>query len=83
MTKAISEYSEIKGQPHVTVAKKMKELGKSESELVNNFIPYVICKVGQVDSKPNSHLADKAFHPDEVMNPKNKLDIDIDYYIAY
>lgn len=42
LTKAISEYSDIKGQPHVAVAQRLKNQGKSESDLVNNFIPYVI-----------------------------------------
>jgi hypothetical protein len=30
--------------PHVAVAIRQKAQGKSETELVNNFIPYVICK---------------------------------------
>ena len=44
LTRALSEYSEIKGQPHVAVAHRLKNQGKSESELVNNFIPYIISK---------------------------------------
>ena len=44
LTRAISEYSDVKGQPHVMIATRLKNQGKSESELVNNFIPYVICK---------------------------------------
>lgn len=44
LTRAISDYSDIKGQPHVIIATRLKNQGKSESELVNNFIPYVICK---------------------------------------
>jgi DNA polymerase alpha subunit A len=44
LTRAISEYSDIKSLPHVAVAIRQKAQGKSETELVNNFIPYVICK---------------------------------------
>jgi DNA polymerase alpha subunit A len=44
LTRALSDYSDIKALPHVAVALRQKAQGKSESELVNNFIPYVICK---------------------------------------
>jgi hypothetical protein len=30
--------------PHVVVALRQKSQGKSDAELVNNFIPYVICE---------------------------------------
>jgi len=43
LTRALADYSDIKGQPHVAVAQRMKSHGKkSEADLVNNFIPYVI-----------------------------------------
>lgn len=44
LTRSPSEYSDPKSLPHVQVAIRMKALGKSDAELVNNFIPYVICK---------------------------------------
>ena len=44
LTRAPSEYSDFKSLPHVIVADRMIKQGKSESELVNNFIGYVICK---------------------------------------
>jgi DNA polymerase alpha subunit A len=34
-----------KGQPHVVVAKKMQAKGFSDEQLVNHFIPYIICKL--------------------------------------
>lgn len=43
LTRATSEYSDPKSLPHVQVAIRMKDQGKSDSDLVNNFIPYVIC----------------------------------------
>lgn len=58
----------------------MKSLGKSEAELVNNFIPYVICKLPFDQEKQNPQLADKAYSPDEVNH--RKAEIDIDYYIT-
>jgi DNA polymerase alpha subunit A len=43
LTKAPSEYSDFKSLPHVAIALRLKGLGKSEADLINNFIPYVIC----------------------------------------
>lgn len=56
--------------------------GKSEAELVNNFIPYVICKQPSDAAKPNPQLADKAYHPDEYLTKKGQVDLDIDWYIT-
>ena len=44
LTRAPSEYSDIKSLPHVIVADRQIKQGKAESELVNNFIPYMICE---------------------------------------
>lgn len=82
LTRALADYSDIKGQPHVAVAQRMKNQGKSESELVNNFIPYVICKLPFQADKPNPQLADKSYHPDEVIASKGKAELDIDWYIT-
>ena len=43
LTKGPSEYSDYKALPHVRVALDLMNKGKSETELINNFIPYVIC----------------------------------------
>jgi hypothetical protein len=61
---------------------KLKAAGKSEADLVNNFIPYLIClkKVGEED--PKSGLASKAYHPDELLQSKGQIEIDIDWYIT-
>lgn len=74
LTKPTSEYKDGKRQPHVRVAEGLKKRGENEANLVNHFIPYVICK-----GDPHSQFAERAFHPDEVMRDK-KLAIDIDYY---
>ena len=82
LTRALADYSDVKGQPHVSIATRMKNQGKSESELVNNFIPYVICKQPFDSAKQNPQLADRAYHPDEVVNSKGKSEVDIDWYIT-
>ena len=43
LTKPPGDYSDFKALPHVAVALRQKQQGKSEADLVNNFIPYVIC----------------------------------------
>ena len=49
----------------------MKELGKSDADLVNNFIPYVICKVDAPLEKGKRVLIDDiAFSQDEFMDKK-------------
>ena len=60
----MSEYSDAKSQPHVAVALRMLELGKSEADLVNNFIPYVICKKEGQAKKMS--LGECAYYPDEI-----------------
>mmetsp|Transcript_28124 Transcript_28124/g.27114 ORF Transcript_28124/g.27114 Transcript_28124/m.27114 type:complete len:265 (+) Transcript_28124:336-1130(+) len=79
LTKAVESYSDFKGLPHVAVAKRLIANGKNENDL--NFVPYVICKVPDRDQK-GLHLADKSFHPDEVISEKNGLEIDINWYIS-
>mmetsp|Transcript_38559 Transcript_38559/g.28435 ORF Transcript_38559/g.28435 Transcript_38559/m.28435 type:complete len:82 (+) Transcript_38559:4149-4394(+) len=64
LTKAVDSYNDIKGLPHVAVAKRLISMGRSEADL--NFVPYVVCKVEEKDGK-TLHLGDKAFHPDEVV----------------
>ena len=43
LTKAPQDYSDYKSLPHVAVALRQKSKGKSDTELVGNFIPFVIC----------------------------------------
>lgn len=52
----------------------MQAAGKSTTELVNNFIPYIICSVkGEEETKVGGKqkcLADKAYSPDELIEKK-------------
>ena len=70
----------------------MKMQGKSDTELLNNFIKYVICtskgiskeskegETKQVETKKETTLDSKAFSPDELVNSKGNLQIDVDWY---
>jgi DNA polymerase alpha subunit A len=73
LTKNLSEYND-KGQPHVVVAKKMKNhMGYTNEQLVNHFIPYIIC-----EPKGNNvglSFSERAYHPDEVKSLGLKPDI--------
>jgi DNA polymerase alpha subunit A len=73
LTKNLSEYND-KGQPHVVVAKRMKSnLGYTNEQLVNHFIPYIIC-----EAKGNNvglSFSERAYHPDEVRSQGLKPDI--------
>jgi len=76
LTRAPSEYSDYKSLPHVKVALALKAQGKSEAELVNNIIPYLVVET----SDPKASLADKAIHPDHFN--KGRCCIDVDWYIT-
>lgn len=76
LTRAIADYTDTKALPHVVVAQRLKNQGKPETDL--RFIPYVICKV----ENTNAYLGDRGFHPEELINSKGKLELDIDWYIT-
>jgi len=42
----------------------------------------VICKASFTPDKANPSLADKAYHPDEVIASRGKSEVDIDWYIT-
>ena len=52
LTRAPSEYADFKSLPHVIVADRLIKTGvKSSSDVVNNFIGYVICKVNTEEAE--------------------------------
>lgn len=51
LTRAPSDYQDFKSLPHVIVADRLIKGGKAESELVNNFIGYVICKKPEIEGE--------------------------------
>lgn len=68
LTRSPSEYSDPRSLPHVQVAIRMKALGKSDAELVNNFIPYVICKKKAAEGQKKVSLGEMAYSPEEFMD---------------
>lgn len=65
LTRSPGEYSDPKSLPHVQVALRMKAQGKSDADLVNNFIPYIICLTELGKDQKKLSIGDMAFHPDE------------------
>jgi len=87
LTRVPEYYSDVKSLPHVAIALRQKAAGKSDTELVNNFIPYVICATEEtVDEKTNKkkqiYLSDKAHSPDELLASRGKLALDTQWYIT-
>ncbi|KAG5716236.1 DNA polymerase alpha catalytic subunit [Termitomyces sp. T112] len=78
--KAPEDYPDVKSQPHVQVALRMK--AKGGTSRAGDVIPYVFCleegkdmmKIGQ---------AERAKHPDEVRRAGSELKIDYGYYLAH
>ena len=70
------DYSDHKALPHVAVALRQKKQGKSEADLVNHFIPYVICSKMNISDQERQQeekaggLSSKAYHPDELLGSK-------------
>jgi DNA polymerase alpha subunit A len=76
LTKNIEDYNDIKSQPHVKVAKRLKDNGDNSIK-VNTFIQYVICNdQTNVGAKA---LAEKAFSPKEFETNSN-ISIDMPWY---
>lgn len=73
LTKPVNQYTDIKAQPHVTVAKRMEQQG--QANLLNHFIPYIICK-GE-----DSCVSSRAFSLAEVQSSGGALIPDLDWYI--
>lgn len=92
ITKSLSkmphEYADLKSQPHVAVAKRMLERGLTVNPGLE--IPYLICK-RKSDIKDSDYslikpenaasLGHCAAHPTELQDPKNNIEIDIDWYL--
>ena len=81
LAKNIDDYSDLKGLPHVQVAKRLREQGKRNFQM-HSFIPYVICLFKEEDNNDNNvphrnnkSIADRAYHPKEIENdPSLKID---------
>jgi DNA polymerase alpha subunit A len=84
LTRSPNDYSDPKSLPHVQVALRLKSQGKSDAELVNNFIPYIICATSLAKDQKKLSIGDMAWSPDEFLKSQkgdNELKIDTDWYI--
>ena len=75
LTKAPGDYADAKSQPHVQVAKAMIEQGQSVPS--GAVIEYVVC----IDQGKSS-VADRAYHPKQVLKAEGMLQIDTQWYLA-
>lgn len=85
LTRSPNDYSDPKSLPHVQVALRLKSNGKSDAELVSNFIPYVICETSLGKDQKKLSIGEMAWSPDEYLKSKkgqNELKIDTDWYIT-
>jgi DNA polymerase alpha subunit A len=73
LTKAPQDYADAKSQPHVQVARRMKESGLNVK--TGDTIPYVICEMDGVASGTSAGFAERAFHPDDVKRGDKGLHI--------
>lgn len=70
LTKAPEDYADAKSQPHVQVALRLKSKGMSVR--AGDTVPYVIC-VHKDSLTPKGSYAERAYHPDEVLQPESGL----------
>ena len=75
MTRRPEDYSDAKALPHVSVALRAKKRGKTDAELVNSFIPYVICKP-IVEQGKKANIGDMSYSPEEYMEYVTALVVD-------
>eukprot|EP01062_Namystynia_karyoxenos_P007247 TRINITY_DN12545_c0_g1_i1.p1 TRINITY_DN12545_c0_g1~~TRINITY_DN12545_c0_g1_i1.p1 ORF type:complete len:1559 (+),score=590.23 TRINITY_DN12545_c0_g1_i1:109-4677(+) len=79
LTRELDRYADAANQPHVQVAKRMRE--KQQSVQVGDIIQYVICtKPGEEAEK--GKLASRAYHPDDLREAGTDLTIDAEWYLA-
>ncbi|KAF9908957.1 DNA-directed DNA polymerase alpha catalytic subunit pol1 [Linnemannia zychae] len=78
LTKAPEDYADAKSQPHVQVALRLKRKGISVR--AGDTVPYVICVHDDAPTTKGGY-ADRAYHPDEVIQPDSGLTIDYEYYL--
>ncbi|KAJ8907735.1 hypothetical protein NDN08_007841 [Rhodosorus marinus] len=78
LTKMPEEYPDANSTPHVKVALRAKQFGKAFR--TGDYVQYVICKNGDQDKSDT--LANRAFHPDEVIASNGELIVDVEWYLS-
>ena len=91
LTRAPSEYANFSSLPHVIVADRLIKSGaKASSDMVNNFVGYLICEPKQESNEEENKGAmasqkfsfeKSAFSFDEVIASRETLKPDVNWYI--
>ncbi|KAF8196860.1 DNA polymerase family B-domain-containing protein [Mycena galopus ATCC 62051] len=74
------DYPDIKSQPHVQVALRMKQRGGDAK--LGDVIPYVFC-LAEGEQTAKTAQADRAKHPEEFKKPDSGLKLDYEYYLGH
>ncbi|KAJ3013063.1 DNA-directed DNA polymerase alpha catalytic subunit pol1 [Thoreauomyces humboldtii] len=75
LTKNPEEYADIKAQPQVQVALRMRTRGNNVR--AGDTVPYVICL-----GDPAATMAERARHPDDLTREGSTLKIDVEWYLS-
>jgi len=78
LTKMPEEYPDGNSTPHVKVALRAKQFGKAFR--TGDYVQYVVCQNGDQDKSDS--LANRAFHPDEVIASHGELMVDVEWYLT-
>ncbi|ORZ15507.1 DNA polymerase family B-domain-containing protein [Lobosporangium transversale] len=78
LTKAPEDYADARSQPHVQVA--LRRMRKGISIRAGDTVPYVICINENAPTQKGSY-AERAYHPEEMLQPDSGLSIDFEYYL--
>ncbi|KAJ2850481.1 DNA-directed DNA polymerase alpha catalytic subunit pol1 [Coemansia brasiliensis] len=76
LTKPPENYTDVKSQPHVQVALRLRAKGIAVRS--GESIPYIICNVEEGES---GSYAERARHPDELQESQGKLVPDFEWYL--
>lgn len=74
------DYPDVKSQPHVQVALRMKQRGGSAR--MGDVIPYIFCLGEDGSCSSKTAQADRAHHPDELRRKDSQLKVDYEHYLA-
>jgi DNA polymerase alpha subunit A len=72
LSKNPEDYPDVKSQPHVQVALRMKSKGGAARG--GDVIPYIFC-LSEGEESAKTGQAERAKHPDEVRKAENELKI--------
>jgi len=75
------DYPDVKSQPHVQVALRMKLKGNVTPK-AGDVIPFIFCLGEDGSSSSRSAQADKARHPDDLRRADSPWKIDYEYYLS-